>query len=100
MVNAELIDLCRTVVAAIQDTDSFEAPQLRRLLLHIVPQLLTEIDILCGVVEMYRLAQEEASVQPVRVVDEEVSAAPPALPATKRQKKAEAKLARKKKRRK
>ena len=51
MVNEELISLCRTVVAAIQDTDSFEAPQLRRLLLHIVPQLLTEIEILATVAE-------------------------------------------------
>lgn len=55
MVNKELIDLCRTVIAAIQDTDSFEAPQLRRLLLHIVPQLLVEIDILSGMLESLRL---------------------------------------------
>lgn len=49
MVNQELIDLCRTVVAAIQDTDSFEKAQLRKILLHIIPQLLTEIEILGGV---------------------------------------------------
>ena len=49
MVNKELIDLCRLVVAAIQDTDSFNARQLKKLLLHIVPQLLAEIDILAAV---------------------------------------------------
>lgn len=49
MVNKELIDLCRLVVAAIQDTDSFDARQLKKLLLHIVPQLLAEIDILAAV---------------------------------------------------
>ena len=55
MVNDELISLCRTVVAAIQDTDSFDARQLRRLILHIVPQLLVEIDILGGMLGSMRL---------------------------------------------
>lgn len=51
MINKELIDLCRTVVGAIQETDNFDASQLRRLLLHIVPQLLAELDILANVLE-------------------------------------------------
>jgi hypothetical protein len=60
MVNEELVSLCRTVVAAIQDTDSFDARQLRRLILHIVPQLLTELDILGGVLEGIRLPDPPA----------------------------------------
>lgn len=51
MLNKELIDLCRTVVGAIQETDGFDSGQLRRLLLHIVPQLLAELDILANVLE-------------------------------------------------
>lgn len=51
MLNKELIDLCRTVVGAIQEADGFDAGQLRRLLLHIVPQLLAELDILANVLE-------------------------------------------------
>jgi hypothetical protein len=51
MLNKELVDLCRTVVGAIQESDSFDSSQLRRLLLHIVPQLLAELDILANVLE-------------------------------------------------
>ena len=51
MINKELIDLCRTVVGAIQESDNFTSSQLRQLLLHIVPQLLAELDILANVLE-------------------------------------------------
>ena len=51
MINKELIDLCRTVVVAIQESDNFTSSQLRQLLLHIVPQLLAELDILANVLE-------------------------------------------------
>lgn len=65
MLNQELIDLCRTVVGAIQETDGFDAGQLRRLLLRIVPQLLAELDILANVLESvlddkWRSLEEEA----------------------------------------
>jgi hypothetical protein len=73
MVNKELIDLCRTVVAAIQDTDSFEAPQLKRLLLHIVPQLLVEIDILGGVLESMRLPGQPSVPKHVEVAVEKAA---------------------------
>jgi hypothetical protein len=73
MVNNELIDLCRTVIAAIQDTDSFEAPQLRRLLLHIVPQLLVEIDILAGMLETLRLPEPPVFVDAVSAPLEEAA---------------------------
>ena len=62
MVNKELIDLCRLVVAAIQDTDSFGAGQLKKLLLHIVPQLLAEIDILAAVASS--LSEKQQKVEP------------------------------------
>lgn len=76
MVNQELIDLCRTVVAAIQDTDSFEKAQLRKLLLHIVPQLLTEIEILGGVLSSIRLPDppEPASTERLEKAAEKVVA--------------------------
>ena len=79
MVNKELIDLCRLVVAAIQDTDSFNAMQLKKLLLHIVPQLLAEIDILAAVAESLSDRREQEAA----VVDGECEpiSPPPALSA-------------------
>lgn len=78
MVNQELVELCRTVVAAIQEADTFEAPQLRRLLLHIVPQLLTEIDILGGALE--NLLKRKPVVidepEPLQIVPDEARTAP------------------------
>lgn len=62
MVNKELIDLCRTLVAAIQESDNFDALYLRRILLHVVPQLMVEIDILGGLLEMLRLPDPEPEV--------------------------------------
>lgn len=69
MVNKELIDLCRLVVAAIQDTDSFDSRQLKKLLLHIVPQLLAEIDILAAVASSLSANQEP--VEPAAVPAQE-----------------------------
>jgi hypothetical protein len=83
MVNQELIDLCRLVVAAIQDTDSFDSRQLRKLMLHIVPQLLAEIDILAAVAA----SASERAVEPVAEAKEEVPPAavePPAPAPTRR----------------
>lgn len=79
MVNKELVELCRTVVAAIQEADTFDAAQLRRLLLHIVPQLLTEIDILGGALESVLqrrpvIVDEPASIE--IVLDEPHSSQP------------------------
>jgi hypothetical protein len=62
MVNKELIDLCRTLVAAIQESNNFDALYLRRILLHVVPQLMVEIDILGGLLEMLRLPDPEPAV--------------------------------------
>ena len=59
MVNKELVDLCHTVIGAIQETDSFDASTLRKLLLHIVPQLLAELDILSRMLETVRLPDAE-----------------------------------------
>jgi hypothetical protein len=65
VINKELIDLCRTVVGAIQESDSFDASQLRKLLIHIVPQLLAELDILANVLESV-LSQRMPVVPPER----------------------------------
>jgi hypothetical protein len=96
MVNAELIELCRTLIAAIQETDSFAAPQLRRLLLHIVPQLLTEIDILAGVLAALRKPEPKVP-EPVeeRVVAAAAEVALERKPARKPAKKATKKRKRK-----
>lgn len=64
MINKELIALCRTLVAAIQESDNFDALYLRRLLLHIVPQLMVEIDILGGMLESMRLPDPPEPVPP------------------------------------
>lgn len=67
MVNKELIDLCRTLVAAIQESDNFDALYLRRILLHVVPQLMVEIDILGGLLDSLRLPEPEYTVvEPVK----------------------------------
>jgi hypothetical protein len=67
MVNEELIDLCRTLVAAIQESNTFDVRQLRRLILHVVPQLLVEIDILGGMLESLRLPEPAVPVpEPVK----------------------------------
>lgn len=68
MINKELIDLCRTVVGAIQESDNFTASQLRQLLLHIVPQLLAELDILANVLES--VLSQRMPVEPPELVPE------------------------------
>jgi len=62
MVNKELVDLCRTVIGAIQEADSFDSTTLRKLILHIVPQLLAELDILSRMLETVRLPESEEMV--------------------------------------
>jgi hypothetical protein len=77
MVNHELVELCRTVIGAIQETDNFDAPTLRRLIIHIVPQLLAELDIMERVLETVRLPDPipdeaeiiEVEAEPVRKKD-------------------------------
>jgi hypothetical protein len=77
MVNHELVDLCRTVIGAIQEADNFDAPTLRRLIIHIVPQLLAELDIMERVLETVRLPDPipdvaeiiEVEAEPVRKKD-------------------------------
>jgi hypothetical protein len=98
MVNKELIDLCRLVVAAIQDTNSFDVGQLRKLLLHIVPQLLAEIDILAAVVESLSDRPDEPAVEPDAV--EVAQSAPPAArrPVRAKKSKARSKAGKKKER--
>lgn len=78
MINKELIDLCRTLVAAIQESDSFDALYLRRLLLHVVPQLMVEIDILGGMLEALRLPEPQEPV-PDEVVEKLEKAASQAI---------------------
>ena len=65
MANEELIELCRTVIGAIQESDSFDTQQLRRLIIHIVPSLLAEIDILSNALDSL-LQNREVEVQAVR----------------------------------
>jgi hypothetical protein len=57
MVNRELVELCQTVIGAVQETDNFDAPTLRKLLIHIVPQLLAELDILGRILEAVQLPE-------------------------------------------
>lgn len=57
MVNKELIELCHTVIGAVQESNNLDAPILRKLLLHIVPQLLAELDILDRILETVRLPE-------------------------------------------
>lgn len=59
MVNRELVELCQLVIGAVQETDSFEASTLRKLLIHIVPQLLAELDILSRMLETVRLPEPQ-----------------------------------------
>ena len=68
MINDQLVQICRTVVAAVNDAKGLDAVQLRRLFLDIVPQLLTEIDILGN------LLQSPFGVADVVVVPEIVAA--------------------------
>ena len=79
MVNRELIELCQTVIGAIQETDNFDAPTLRKLLIHIVPQLLAELDILSRILETVRL--------PDPVVVDFVDPDPPSFPSEDKKKK-------------
>ena len=46
MMNQELVDTARLLVAAVQDSDSFSSDYLRRVIIHLVPQLIGEIEIL------------------------------------------------------
>lgn len=78
MVNNELIELCRTLVAAIQESNTFDSKQLRRLILHIVPQLMVEIDILGGMLESLLSRKPEPEV-PVVVEAKMVQAAKAAV---------------------
>jgi hypothetical protein len=49
MMNQELVDTARLLVAAVQDSDGFTTDYLRKLIIHLVPQLLGEIEILANV---------------------------------------------------
>ena len=51
MINQELVDTARLLVAAVQDSDGFSSEYLRKLIIHLVPQLLGEIDILANVAQ-------------------------------------------------
>lgn len=46
MINSELISTARLLVAAVQDANDFSAEYLKKVILHLVPQLLGEIEIL------------------------------------------------------
>lgn len=97
MVNKELIDLCRLMVTAIGESDAFSAGQLKAMLLHIVPQLLAELDILSNVLDMLRPAPDEDPPAPEPAPAAE---APPAPVEPARQKKTATKKRPKKKRKK
>lgn len=64
MINEQLITLCRTIVAAIQESDGLDAGQLRKLFLQVVPQLLTEIEILGNLLQS-PFAQAAIDQQPL-----------------------------------
>jgi hypothetical protein len=51
VINQELVDTARLLVAAVQDSDGFSSEYLRKLIIHLVPQLLGEIDILANVAQ-------------------------------------------------
>lgn len=44
--NHELVDTARLLVAAVQDSDGFSSEYLRKLIVHLVPQLIGEVEIL------------------------------------------------------
>jgi len=46
VINTELISTARLLVAAVQDANDFSAEYLKKVILHLVPQLLGEIEIL------------------------------------------------------
>jgi hypothetical protein len=51
MINQELMETSRLLVAAVQDSDNFTADFLRKLIVRFVPMLLGEIEILSGIAE-------------------------------------------------
>lgn len=51
MINQELMETSRLLVAAVQDSDNFTVDFLRKLIVRFVPMLLGEIEILSGIAE-------------------------------------------------
>lgn len=82
MINKELVELCRTVIGAVQERNSLDATQLRKLMLHIVPQLLAELDIMANVLESV-LSQR----MPVAPPEREPAPAPEAAPKKRKKQK-------------
>lgn len=83
MINTELMETARLLVAAVQDSDNFTADYLRRLILRFVPMLLGEIEILADLAS--RSAQDAFAGGPV--IDAVEEPALPPLPAAKKQRK-------------
>lgn len=98
MPNKELIDLCRLVIAAIQESDAFDAMHLKKLLLHIVPQLLAELDIMQQVLEMLRPSRTDIVVEAVHEMVPQVMEKAPDLATVRRQKKSARKHPKKRRR--
>lgn len=72
MINQELVDTARLLVAAVQDANDFSADYLRKLIVHLVPQLLGEIEILANVA----LMSERGLPAPVDIPEGEPKAKP------------------------
>lgn len=91
MVNQELIDLCRLMVAVVKESDNFTTPQLRAMLMNVVPRLLAELDILSAVLEMLRPQPkneaESKVIDAVAEIAEDLQAIAPPAKASRRQKK-------------
>lgn len=84
MINSELISTARLLVAAVQDANDFSAEYLKKVIVHLVPQLLGEIEIL-GVLAKGALDQP-GGVDAARALLEQRAAAAAPAPAKKKSK--------------
>lgn len=85
MINDQLITLCRTIVAAIQESDGLDANQLRKLFLRVVPQLLSEIEILGNLLQSpFALAPQEPDPLPMKAGQEQEARKAARKPAAKK----------------
>lgn len=88
MINRELIETSRLLVAAVQESQEFSAEYLRKLVLHFVPLLLGEIEILAAIAESRTMGLAEALDLPdFEVTVKELEKAPEPAPSTPKGKK-------------
>jgi hypothetical protein len=78
MINQELMETSRLLVAAVQDSDNFTVDFLRKLILKFVPMLLGEIEILSGIAEQVAgKLGDPADIASIEVVMHEAAATMP-----------------------